>query len=58
LIIHEYSATGHSTSDELYLAEFSPVGKYSLPTTVKYTSLNDKYFALPRIVTKIEYDLK
>lgn len=58
LIIHSYSTQGHSTYDELYRAEFSPVGKYSLPTTIKYTSLDDKSFALPRIVTKIEYELK
>jgi len=57
VIIHGYSAKGHSTNDELYIAEFSPVGKYSLPTTIKYTSLDDKHFALPRIVTQIEYDL-
>lgn len=58
LIIHGYSAKGHSTHDELYLAEFALVGKYSLPTTIKYTSLDDKNFALPRIVAKIEYELK
>lgn len=58
LIIHGYTAKGHSTSDELYLAEFTTVGKFSLPTTVKYTSLDDKNFALPRIVIKIEYELK
>ncbi len=58
LIIHSYSAKGHSTYDELYLAEFAPVGKYSLPATIKYTSLDDKNFAIPRIVTKIEYELK
>ncbi|WP_299467236.1 hypothetical protein [Mucilaginibacter sp.] len=58
LIIHGYTAKGHSTYDELYLAEFSTVGKYALPTTVKYTALDDKKFALPRIVIKIEYELK
>lgn len=58
LIIHGYSAKGHSTYDELYLAEFSSVGNSTLPTTVKYTSLDDKHFVMPRIVTQIEYELK
>ena len=58
LIIHGYSAKGHTTNDELYVAEFSPVGAYALPTTIKYTSLDDKHFTRPRIVAKIEYELK
>ncbi len=58
LIIHGYSAKGHSTSDELYLAEFSPVGECMLPTKVKFTSLEDKRFATPRLVAEIEYELK
>ena len=58
LIIHAYSASGHSTSDELYVAEFQKVGDCNLPVKIRFHSLTDVELKRPRIVTQIKYVLK
>ncbi|MTI21250.1 hypothetical protein E1176_09480 [Fulvivirga sp. RKSG066] len=58
LIIHGYSAKGHSTNDELYIAEFSKIGDCNLPRLVKFCPLNDPEFKRPRLIIEIEYELK
>lgn len=58
LIIHGYSAKGHSTNDELYIAEFSKIGDCNLPKLVKFSPLNDPEFKRPRLTIEIEYELK
>ena len=58
LIIHGYSAKGHSTTDEFYSAEFSEIGDCSLPKVIKFSPLNDPEFKRPRLTIEIEYELK
>ncbi|MEQ8475345.1 MAG: hypothetical protein RIB54_03830 [Fulvivirga sp.] len=58
LIIHAYSAAGHSTSDELYIAEFQKVGDCNLPVKIRFHSLTDVDLKRPRIVKQIKYVLK
>ncbi|RAW01239.1 hypothetical protein [Pseudochryseolinea flava] len=58
LIIHAYSASGHSTFDELYVAEFKEVGDCNLPVEIRFHSLDDVELRKPRIVTQIIYVLK
>jgi hypothetical protein len=58
LIIHAYSASGHSTSDELYVAEFQKVGDCNLPVKIRFHSLSDIELKRPRIVTQIKYVFK
>ena len=57
LIIHSYSAQGHSTFDERYLALFEKVGDCWLPKTIKLSPLSDPTFQRPRLVADIEYEL-
>lgn len=54
LIIHAYSASGHSTFDELYVAEFQKVGDCDLPVKISFHSLTDSELKRPRIVTQIK----
>jgi hypothetical protein len=58
LIIHAYSASGHSTFDELYIAEFQKVGDCNLPVKIRFHSLTDVELKRPRIETQIKYVLK
>jgi hypothetical protein len=58
LIIHSYSTSGHSTSDELYIAEFQKVGDCNLPVKIRFHSLTDVELKRPRIVTQVKYVLK
>lgn len=57
LIIHGYPAVGHSSYEELYLAQFEKVGNCRLPKTIKFSPVNDPNFQRPRMVTEIEYAL-
>lgn|GEM_PF-1033908 len=57
LIIHSYSAEGHSTSDVLYQAEFATIGDCTLPKTIKYAGLDDKEFKRPALTIEVEYEL-
>ena len=58
LIIHRYSKEGHSTFNEIYVAEFEKVGGCYFPKTIKYFPMEDKNLVRPRIITEIEYELK
>ena len=58
LIIHGYSTSGHSTSDELYIAEFQKVGDCNLPVKIKFHPTTDLELKRPRIVTEIKYVFK
>jgi hypothetical protein len=58
LIIHGYSASGHSTSDELYVAEFGKVGECNLPVKIRFHPLDDIELNRPRIVILIKYVMK
>lgn len=58
LIIHSYSASGHSTFDELYIAEFQKIGDCNLPVKIRFHPLTDVELKRPRIVTRIKYVLK
>ncbi|MGC3945536.1 MAG: hypothetical protein QM762_13635 [Chryseolinea sp.] len=55
LIIHAYSTSGHSTSDELYVAEFQKVDDCNLPVKIRFHALTDVELKRPRIVTQIKY---
>jgi hypothetical protein len=55
LIIHAYSTSGHSTSDEFYVADFQRVGDCNLPVKIRFHSLTDVELKRPRIVTHIKY---
>lgn len=58
LIIHCYTTEGHSTYDELYIAEFGKFGDCYLPKTVKFCPIDDIEYKRPRIITDIKYELK
>lgn len=58
LIIHCYTTEGHSTYDELYIAEFGKIGDCYLPKTVKFCPIDDIEYKRPRIITDIKYELK
>lgn len=56
LIIHSYSAEGHTTSDELYRAEFEQINGCNLPKKIMFGALGDKDFKTPRITIDVEYN--
>ena len=56
LIIHAYSAEGHSTYDERYRAEFEQINGCSLPKKIMFGALDDKDFKTPRLTIDVEYD--
>lgn len=58
LIIHGYTRDGHTTYDEIYVADFEEIGDCYLPKTIKYFPLEDKDLLIPRIIIEIEYKLK
>lgn len=55
LIIHSYSESGHTTFDEIYIAEFQKVGDCNLPIKIRFHSLFDVELKRPRVVKQIEY---
>ncbi len=58
LIIHGYTKNGHSTYDEIYVADFEKIGNCYLPKTIKYFPLEDTELLRPRIIIEIDYELK
>jgi len=58
LIIHGYTMKGHTTFDEIYIADFEKIEDCYLPKVVKFYPIDDKELARPRVITEINYKLK
>lgn len=58
VIIHIYNTSGHSTQDELYIAEFATFGGCNFPKIIKFCPLDDTSHKQPRIKIEIDYKMK